>query len=120
MAVLTVQSAVLSGLAESFASAAGGGDSFIDNGKQETFLEVDNAGGGSVTVTIPAQDDSQIVSGIGPVTIPDVEVAVGAGARKMIGPFPKAYRNAQNSVAVSYSGVSSVTVRAVRVSKIDG
>jgi hypothetical protein len=38
MAVLTVQNVVQAGLAESFASAAENGDTFVDNGKQETFV----------------------------------------------------------------------------------
>jgi hypothetical protein len=118
MAVLTVQDCALTGLAESLAAAAGGGDSFVDNGKGETVLEVVNGGGGSINVTITAHEVAADVPGIGPITIADKVIAVGNGATKLIGPFPKAYRSAQNVVNIAYSGVTSVTVRAVRVGRL--
>lgn len=120
MAVLTVQDIVQAGLAESFASAAELGDTFVDNGRQETFIEVNNASGGAVDVTINGIPTSQVVAGIGPVTVPDMVVEVGAGARKLIGPFPSAYRTAAGVVSIAYEAVTSVTVRVLRCAKVDG
>ena len=40
--------------------------------------------------------------------------AVGAGAQKIIGPIPAAFNDASGNVAVTYSGVSSVTVGAIQ------
>lgn len=121
MALLTVQSAALSGLAESFTAAtATTGDTFPEDGKQETFLEVNNGSGASIDVTITAIETSVVVSKVGPVTVTDKTIAVGAGARKIIGPFPKAYVNSAGLVKATCSAVTSVTVRAVRVSRIDG
>ena len=119
MAVLTVQDIVQAGLAESFTSAAENGDTFVDDGKQNTFIEVDNGSGSSINVTVNGIPSSQRVSGIGPVTVPDMVVAVGAGARKLIGPFPGAYRTSANVVSIAYSAHASVTVRVLRCAKVD-
>lgn len=120
MAVLTVQNIVQAGLAESFANAAEAGDTFVDEGKQNTFIEVVNGSGGSINVTINGIPASKVVSGTGPVTIPDMVVAVGAGARKLIGPFPADYRTAAGVVSIAYSAHESVTVRVLRCAKVDG
>lgn len=119
MAALTVQPVAFGGLAESFASAGVSGDTIADDGKQRTFLEVNNGSGGSINVTITAVDTSKVVDGIGTVTVADKVVAVGASARKLIGPFTKAYRDGTGIVSVGYSAVSSVTVRAVRCDRLD-
>lgn len=119
MAVLTVQDIVQAGLAESFANAAALGDSFIDEGKQNTFIEVNNGSGSSINVTINGIPSSVVVAGVGPVTVPDMVVAVGAGARKLIGPFPKSYRTAANSVSIAYSLETTVTVRVLRCGPVD-
>jgi hypothetical protein len=120
MAVLTVQDIVQAGLAESFASAAALGDTFVDNGRQETFVEINNGSGGEIDVTINGVPASVVVAGVGPLTVPDMLVVVGAGARKLIGPFPSAYRTAAGVVSIAYEAVSSVTVRVLRCAKVDG
>lgn len=109
MATLTVD--VLdrvAGLAEpTAAAAAGGGDDFPNDGR--TFLIVRNGGGGAITVTC----DSVVNCSQGfDHNEPDA-VSVGAAGETWFGPFPTARFGA--SVAVSYSGVSSVTVAAVRM-----
>lgn len=119
MAAISIQSASLDGLAESFAAASELGDTIADDGKQDIVLEVDNGSGESINVTITAVTTSINVSKVGPVTVSNKVVAVGAGARKIIGPFPDAYRNSQGLVSVSYSEHASVTVRALRVAKLD-
>lgn len=111
MAALTVQQVSVSGLVNpSFVAAAGGGDTFVNNGTS-TFFEASNASGGSITITF---DDSGSVSPTGATQFnPDVAVAVPAGQRAIIGPFPTARFGP--TVAVTYSGVTSLTVAALRL-----
>lgn len=107
MAAITVQQIALAGLTPSAAAAAsGGGDTFVNNGL--TFLEVTNGGGSSINVTVAgAQACSQG-------STHDNVVAVGAGATKLIGPFPASRFNnpATGAASVTYSSATSVTVRA--------
>ena len=110
MAVLTVQAVTRAGLnlTDALVAASAGGDSFANNGLE--VLAVVNAGGSSVTVTLPyvATADGQ--------TITSRTVVVGAGKTALIGPFPQAlYNDANNRVAVTYSGVTSVSVAALRL-----
>lgn len=103
MATLTVQTVSTAGLADSLAAAAGGGDQFANTGRE--FFEVLNGGGGSVNVTFetPATVDGEPIA--------DRVVAVAAGVRKKIGPFPTStYNDANGRVQVTYSGVTTVTV----------
>lgn len=120
MATLTVQDVAQTGLAESLAAAAGGGDAFADDGTQRTFLEVANGGGGSINVTVAFPPTTQKLAGYGVLTPADLVVAVGAGATKIIGPFPKGFIDPTTGlISISYSGVTTVTVRAVRVPVVD-
>jgi hypothetical protein len=107
MAVLNVATAGASGSVPAFAAAAAGGDEFYNDG--ETYLEIDNASGGSINVTINSQKpcdqgfDHDIVN------------AVAAGAREVMGPFPTGrFNNSNGRVLVTYSAAASVTVRAFK------
>lgn len=103
MAVLSSQSIVRAGLSPAYASAAGGGDSFANTGKE--FLHVKNDDASSKTVTIVTQST---VDGL---SVSDRTVTVPAGESRMIGPFQTAIYNDDNSrVNVTYSAVTSVTV----------
>lgn len=107
MAALSVITSAPGGSAWSTASAAGGGDTFVNNGK--TLFYVNNGSGGSITVTFTAQNtvnvDGQSLS------LSNIAVAVGAGAAKIFGPFPAGiFNNSSGAVAVTYSGVTSLTV----------
>jgi len=114
MALLAEQIIVEAGIAPSFAAAAGGGDTFANDG--DALLYVKNGGGGSVTVTITAQAVSLTVPGRGAMTKANAGGAVAAGADRVFGPFPPAsFNNASGQVAVTYSGVTSVTVAALRL-----
>lgn len=77
-------------------------------GDGDVILYVANGSGGSINVTIvtPGTQDGQAIS--------DRVVAVGAGATKLIGPFPpRTYTDeADGLVDVDFSSVSSVTVQA--------
>lgn len=109
MAVLTVQDTAVTGLATSFPAASGGGDSFPNDGM--TYLHVKNGGGAAITVTI----DSQAQCSFG--FDHNQEVTVDPGAEgKRIGPFkPIRWNDTNGRVNVTYSGVTSVTVAAIRL-----
>lgn len=108
MATLTAQTISRAGVEPSLASAAGGGDQFINSGSE--FFEVVNGGGGGITVTIATQ---ATVDGK---AIADDAISVGAGEAHRIGPFPPGlYNDANGYVQVTYSGVTSVTVGVFRM-----
>lgn len=70
---------------------------------------VTNGGGSSINVTI---DDPGSTSPANATAFnPDVVVAVPNGQTRLIGPFPvNRFNDANGLVAVSYSGVTTVTV----------
>ena len=90
-------------------AASAGGDDFPNEGK--TFLDVDNADAGGITVTITGQR-------LLPLGTPATKtIAVGVGERRLIGPFPVGNYNRETdeSVEVDYSAVANVTVGAFSV-----
>lgn len=91
------------------AAAAAGGDTFVNDGA--TFFAVKNAGAGEATVTFTVT-----ATYIG-LTISNVAVAVTNDSKEyLIGPFPQAaFNDSTGKVAVTYSGVTSVTVAAVKL-----
>lgn len=118
MATLTVQTITDSGIVPTLA-AVNASDEFEDDGTSRTFIEVANASGGSINVTIPKVQASVNVPGVGSLTLSDIVVAVANGATKLIGPFTTAYRNSSGKVTVNYSGTSSVTAGAFKCAKED-
>lgn len=76
---LTVQAMAVTGVAQSLAAASGDGQKFTNTG--DTFVIVKNDYTATITATFvtPGQ-----VAGL---DIEDVDVAVGAGATKLVGPF---------------------------------
>ena len=116
MADLSATDISIAGTALSLASAAAGGDTFPNPEDNRTFFMVTNGGGGSITVTFDAVPTSVQVAGFGAVPVADTAVAVAAGATRVFGPFPpQRFNTAAGRVAVTYSGVSSVTVGAFRL-----
>lgn len=112
MAVLTIVEPTLAGVADSLVAAAGGGDSFVNNGL--VLFVVNNGSGGALTVTF--DDPNSQNPGAATQFNPDVAVAVPAGQRRTIGPFPPFRFNDPNGrVNVTYSGVTSLTVMPLRV-----
>lgn len=109
MAALTVVTLTRAGvLTSGGAAASAGGDTFPNDGN--TFITVVNGGGSACTVTLPI---TQLVDGQTPTA---KTVVVANGTTVQIGPFPQAiYNDATGSVALSYSQVSSVTVKAISV-----
>ena len=116
MATLTVQNIAEAGLTPSFASAAGGGDAFAIDNQNRHFLYVKNGSGGAITVTITAQNSPNAERTFGQVTRAIIAVSVGAGSEEMIGPIPyAAFADASGLAQVTYSGVTSLTVAAIKL-----
>mgnify|MGYP003423013964 CR=1 FL=1 len=119
MATLSVtQLSGSAGVTNTLASASTS-DEFADDGSQRTFLEVLNGSGGSINATIEVQKPGpHAVPGIGMITAADIVIAVGAGVRKILGPFSQAYINqATGRVNVTLSSATSVTVGAFKIAK---
>lgn len=114
MAVLSVTDITESGALDGAAAAAGGGDSFANDDQERTFLLVINGGGSPITVTITPAVASGTLPGFGTVSKAAGGGSVSNGTRRYFGPFPAAYNDANGRVAVTYSGVTSVTVAALR------
>lgn len=109
MATLTTQVVALSGLAPSYATAAGGGDK-CETGERN-FLHVKNGAGSPVTVTLTT---TALVKGQ---SVTNVTVSVPAAGERMIGPLSSdLLRNASDGLcAIGYSSATSVTVAALRI-----
>lgn len=109
MAVLTVRSTSLTGSTPAPVAASGGGDRMACG--PSNFLRVTNGSGGSLTVTV----DSVVPCNYG--VDHDLVVAVPAGATREIGPIkPERFSSTSDGLAaITYSGVTSLTVEAVSV-----
>jgi hypothetical protein len=107
MATLTTQTIARSGLAPSYAAAAGGGDA-CETG-DDVFLQVKNASGGAITVTLAVPSSASTVSGV---TYGNTTVSVPATTGdRMIGPISSIYKDPTTGLAtITYSGVTSLTV----------
>lgn len=104
MADIPVQAPGLTGAAVTYQACAAGGDSFENDG--ETILHVKNGHTASQTVTIVRArlcDMGQQHN---------VAVPVPAGGDRIIGPFPRSEFG--SPVQVTYSGVTSLTIAAIR------
>lgn len=112
MATLTKQSITRAAITPTYAAAAGGGDKFVPDDK--TFLQFKNGSGAPITVTVVTPGT---VEGQG---IADLTITVPATTGdKMAGPFPKAlFANDADGglAAITYSGVTSLTVAAIAIS----
>lgn len=107
MATLAYVQPTITGTNPAFQAAAGGGDKIPPN--DNGYLHVKNGGGSSINVTVVVPGNTQFAQ-----AQPDVVVAVPAGADRIIGPFPAVLADpADGLVAITYSGVTSVTVAAI-------
>lgn len=109
---LTVQQVVRTGLSPSYTAGNGsGGHSIANDGR--VLLHIKNGGGSSINATLqtPVTVDEQAA-----LAVADLVVAVPNGGERMIGPFPPAlYNQADNTVYLDFSAVTSVTVAAIRL-----
>lgn len=110
MAALTVQNIALAGAEKTaLVAATAAGDSFVNDGK--TFFEVLNGDASPMTVTIVGARNLPLE------TSADQTITVANGTTQMIGPFPVGNYNREDdeSVVVTYSSVTSLTVGAYSV-----
>lgn len=109
MALLATQSVGYAGVQPSLAAATGGGDTFTPG--PNLFLYVNNGGGSSITVTVvtPGTVRGQAVS--------DLSVSVVNGTARFIRISPADFfmDPATGLGAISYSGVTTVTVGVFQV-----
>jgi hypothetical protein len=112
MATLTVQKTVLAGFNPTFGSAAGGGDEFINTGKQ--YLQYKNTGGSPLTVTIVNQTPCNYGGGT---SVHNVAVVIPATTGDIrIGPLdPLRFNDVNGKVQITYSGVTGLTVAVVEL-----
>ena len=112
MATLATQVIVRTGLAPSYAAAAGGGDA-METG-DDMFLHVKNTSGGALTVTIAIPSSASTTSGV---TYTNTAVSVPATTGdRMIGPISNIYKDTTTGLAtITYSGVTSLTVGCFKV-----
>lgn len=113
MATLAVVSApgAGAGAVAASASCAAGGDVFPNNGR--TIVEINNGSGGSITPTFAA-------TGVLPTgaVVASVATAIAAGVTRVFGPFPpEQFNNASGQVAITYSGVTSLTIRCMSIDR---
>ncbi len=109
MATLGYAQAAIAGTNPSLAAASAGGDKIAPNDRGA--LMVRNGGGSSVTVTLAWPGNSKY----GPAN-PDPTVTVPAGADRFIGPLGSDLADPLDGlVAITYSGVTSVTVGGVTI-----
>ena len=114
MAVLTVQGITRASIVPTYAAAASGGDTFVDDGSARTYIEAVNGSGSSITVTIastftPAANSGQAAA--------NLAVAIAAGARRKIGPIGPNFRNPTTGVVtMTYSAHTDLTVGVFKLS----
>ena len=109
MAVLTVQQLTRAGITPTYAAAAGGGDSFPNDG--QTFVQFKNTNAAARNVTIATQvtvDGKAVADDVinVPLTTGDV----------MVGPFPPGiYNDVNGRVQLTYDAVTNLTVGVFRL-----
>jgi len=97
-------------------AADAGGDTFPNDGT--TFLYVDNQSGGDLELTFASMRATAAVPGFGSLLSGNVVVDVTAGTTRLIGPFPVTrFNNGAGQVQVTYEGVTTLFVAAVRLVK---
>lgn len=113
MSQITPSRAAITGTTMTANNASAGGDS-VANQRLNTTLWVINGSGGSINVTVAAQVTTRGGDATYPAqTVSNVVVAVGAGAQKLIGPFPAAYNDGNGNLQVTWSATSSVSFHAI-------
>lgn len=111
MAALATQKPASAGVSVTYAAAAAGGDTFVNNGRE--MFHIKNGGGAPMTVTF----NSGLVAGRNKCSFGvaaaahDQAVTIGAGSDALCGPFNKdQFTDANGNMNVTYSAVTTVTV----------
>lgn len=114
MATLTVQDVDLTtGVQPTFVAAAAGGDEYANDGK--TYAHFRNGSGSAITVTVAAQQTSVDDAQFGRIVPSNRTFTVAANSDRVI-PYLAAglYNSTNGRVVMTYSGVTSLTVAAIR------
>jgi hypothetical protein len=107
MAILSAQTAPLSGLQPAYAAAAAGGDQAPVG--EKLFLHVKNGDASAKTVTIATPGT------VGDLAVADASQVIPAAGNAVI-PLKSTYRDpATGRAAITYSAVTSVTVAVVQL-----
>lgn len=107
MANLSVQRAVLTGLAPTFVAASAGGDSLPAAGAASFIVKNGSASAVTVTIATPGKTEFGLDQ-------PDLTISVPAGGERHIGPLTHKLANPETGVIdVTYSAVASVTVAVI-------
>lgn len=94
-------------------AAAAGGDHVLRRGADKVLLVIDNASAGAITVTV---DDPNTGTPEGATAFnPDVAVSVAAGTEVAVLLDAGRFADADDRIDLTYSGVTSLTVAAVRL-----
>lgn len=108
MANYTPTTPTIAGIAPA-SNAAAAGDAVL-NAKGTTLLRVNNASGGSINLTLAAQQTTRAADGTFPaMTLANQVIAVPAGASRLIGPINPAFNDGNGYVQMSWSATASVT-----------
>ncbi len=90
------------------AACAVGGDAFANTGQEVAVIT--NASVGSITVTFATQNTSDGLA------VADLAVVLAAGECRAVGPFAIGiYNDASNLVQMTYSGVTTLTAKIIKV-----
>lgn len=110
MATLAVQQINRAGVLATYAACAGGGDKFLPD--IDTVIHVKNGSAGALTVTVVTPGT------IADLAVADVVVSVPATSERFIGPFPAQHfaDPTDGLAAVTYSGVTTLTIAALKAS----
>lgn len=104
MALLTRQTATITGLEATYVAASAGGDTVAPGDNVVLHVKNDDATDKTVTVVVPGTSFGQ--------ALPDVDVVVTAGEDRFIGPLSAGLAT-DGVVSITYSAVTSVTVAAI-------
>lgn len=114
MATLSVQQITEAGLEASYAAAAAGGDTFVNDGSGRIFLHVKNGHATNPrTVTVTPSTGTTSKAGFGALTKAPIVVAITALEQRFIGPLPSP---AFAEPAITYSdSAADVTIAVVKI-----
>lgn len=107
MALIAPQSIPITGLEATYAACTVGGDTVAPN--ERGFLHVKNGHSSpqTVTIVVPGTRFGQ--------ANPDVAVVVTNGEERMIGPLSRELKGTDGLISITYSGVTSLTIAAIRI-----
>lgn len=109
MALISPQAVPVTGVKPTYAPATGGGDTIVPDPEGRTILHYKNGSGGSITVTqvAPGLDENGQARA-------DIARAIPAGEDHFVWVNPKNVDPSTGLINLTYSGVTSLTVAALR------